>query len=224
MKIGLQTIPIQLVVHKKWLQSEMRVRINEAKVKQYAEEKRRGMIFPPPVIFMGPDEIYRVGDGFHRILADKENGETQITANLRSGLLKDAVLHNLKANREGQGLLFSAGDFSKAVRFLLTNKDFQGWSRTKISQAVGCSPSLVSRIAVDELGQAKGTGQHRVVEPEKVYEQLKAGKSCAQVAEELNVAERTVYRRVKDYCYQTCPTCGGSGRILREETNHDRAS
>src|SRR5580693_5938499 len=111
MKVGLTTIPIKHIMKKEWLRSEMRAKVLDRKVNQYAKEKKAGAIFPPPVVFMEPDELLRVGDGFHRILADYKNGTKEIEIDLRAGTLKNAVLWNLKANREGQGLLFSHGDF-----------------------------------------------------------------------------------------------------------------
>lgn len=223
MKVGIQKIPIHLLVYKGWLKSEMRVRIIDAKVKQYAEEKAKGMLFPPPVVFFSEeDEIYRVGDGFHRILAEEKNGSNKIEVNLRPGLLKEAVLFNLKANREGQGLLFSHGDFTKAVKFMLESKEFKGWTNRQIAEAVGCTFGLVSRVTIKFGFARKKNGRRPAIEPETVMEKLRAGATCEQIAEELKVSPRTVYRRVDASCYETCPTCKGTGRVLKDDDSRPK--
>jgi hypothetical protein len=78
MLVGIQTLSIGLIRHKTWLRSEMRVRLNEQKVKQYAREKRGGSHFPAPVVFQDPDGIFWTGDGFHRIEADFQNKEPKV--------------------------------------------------------------------------------------------------------------------------------------------------
>jgi uncharacterized protein YggU (UPF0235/DUF167 family) len=214
-KAGLTEIPLIGLVHKKWLCSEMRVKIFENKVDQYAQEKKKGSLFPPPVVFLNPSEIYYVGDGFHRILADKKNGLTKIQCNVRPGGLKEAILHNLKANREGQGILFQHGDFTKAVKVMLTSPEFKGWTNRQIANAVGCTFGLVSRVVIKYGFARKKQGRRPVIIPEEVIAMLKQGMTHKEIAEKLGVSERTTYRREIMSYYMTCPTCSGKGKILK---------
>ena len=218
-KMGLQSLPIFVLMRKKWLDAEMRVSLNQKKIGQYAKEKQAGAYFPPPVVFIDQEEIYWVGDGFHRIMAENDMGHKNIDVVVRNGSLKDAILHNLKANREGQGLLFSPGDITKSVKFMLTSKMFAGWSRTKIAESVGCTPGMVSKVAIKNLGQRKHPRMGRKPDMEtadKVCKMIQNGKSHREIANELGLSERTTYRREILCRFQECPTCKGTGKVLKE--------
>lgn len=216
-ELGLQKIGINMLRYKNWLQSEMRVRLNQDKIKQYAREKKKGADFPAPIVFLHPkDEIYYVGDGFHRIEADFINGTTQTKVIVKPGGLKEAILFNLKANRENQGMGFAPGDISKSIKRLLTDKLFKGLTRLQISESVGCSYSLVSKVAL-KLGLPRAkTGVRPVVDPNEVAKMLAGGMTHQAVADKLGVSIRSVYRREISSQFEDCPHCHGSGRVLKE--------
>jgi hypothetical protein len=212
-----QSVRIASLRHRTWLNTEMRVALNQDKVNQYAAEKKKGTRFPPPVVFVGADGVYRVGDGFHRIEADYNRGVTEVECDIRPGEVKDAILHNLTANRESNGLPFSNGDLSKSCKRLLTDPAFEGWTRMQIHKAIGCNYSLVSKVAL-KLGLPRcKTGVRPVVEPEKVAQLLHEGKTHKEIADELGVSERTTYRREISSRFEDCPHCRGTGKVLKEE-------
>jgi hypothetical protein len=216
LKMGLQTLPISFLKRKDWLRAEMRVKMNVGKVRQYADEKKRGAHFPPPVVFCNHEEVYWVGDGFHRIEADVMNKEKEIAVDVRKGGLKEAIMWNLRANRESQGLPFRQGDITKAVKYMLLSPMFKEYTRTQIAEIVGCTSGMVSRVAIDRLGFRKHPKMGRKKDPttaKKVVEGLMAGKSHKEVAEELGLSERTTYRREKDAGYMKCPHCNGTGLV-----------
>ena len=217
MILGLQLLSIRFIRHKSWLQSEMRIMLNKKKVQQYAREKNSGSYFPAPVAFIDPDGIYWTGDGFHRIEADFMNGKKEIEVVVKPGTIKEAILFNLKANRENQGLSFAPGDISKSVKRLLTDKLFKKWTRLQISQAVGCSYSLVSKVAL-KIGLPRcKTGVRPVVIPEDVAKMLANGMKHQEVADKLGVSVRSVYRREISSQFEDCPHCHGSGRVLKQQ-------
>lgn len=213
-----QTVTVGALIHKKWLVTEMRVKVNLAKVTQYAQEKKKGARFPPPVVFCDETGVYRVGDGFHRILADKENKKPMIEIDIRPGGLKEAILHNLKANREANGLPFQRGDISKSIKTLLTLPEFEGWSRMRIHQEVGCNYSLVSKIALQIGLPRHKSGMRPVVDREKVKEMIAGGKTYKQVAEELKVSKTCLYNSGVRDLFEDCPHCRGTGRVLKPES------
>ena len=49
MILGLQTLSLRTLTHKKWMMPEMRLTLNRKKVQQYAREKQLGAHFPAPV-------------------------------------------------------------------------------------------------------------------------------------------------------------------------------
>lgn len=217
MLLGLQEVSINLLMHERWMQSEMRKMLNTAKVEQYAKEKQQGAGFPAPVVFVDHDQIYWTGDGFHRIKAEQKNDSSTVEVFLKSGTLKDAILHNIKANREGQGLLFLPGDLKKSVKTLLSSKEFKGWSRMKIHQTVGCSYSLVSVVAKQiGLPPAK-TGVRPIVDADYIAEQMAGGRNRVELAKELGVGVRTLYRREISAQFTDCQHCHGSGKVLKNK-------
>lgn len=217
MLLGRQTLSIRFVRHKKWLQSEMRVMLNKKKVQQYAREKDAGSHFPDPVVFIDPDEIYWTGDGFHRIEADYVNGEKEIEVLVKLGTIKEAILFNLKANRENQGLSFAPGDITKSIKRLLTDNLFKKWTRLQISEVVGCTYSMVSKVAL-KIGLPRcKTGVRPIVIPEDVAQMLAGGMTHQQVADKLGVSVRSVYRREISARFEDCPHCHGSGKVLKKQ-------
>ncbi len=210
-----QLVPIKHLTHKNWLKCEMRVSINQKKVDQYAAEKKKGSRFPPPVVFFDEDEIYWTGDGFHRIEADAKNGKPTIECDVRPGTRKDAILFNLRSNQESQGLPFQPGDMKKSIKILLTDPEFEGWTRMQIHKAVGCSYSLVSVVAKAIGLPPCKTGRRPEIDNAEVVRRLAEGASYKQVAAEMGVAERTIYREEVRSHFEECPHCKGTGRVLK---------
>lgn len=215
MLLGLKKTPLILLRHKNWMRSEMRVSLNSGKVQQYRQEKNAGAHFPAPVAFVDPDEIYWVGDGFHRIEADHLNGETKCEVVLRPGTMVDAILHNLRANRESQGLSFGPGDISKSCKILLTDPSFKKYTRKQISEVVGCTYSMVSKVAA-KIGLPKiNTGRGKSCPVDEVVRLLSEGKSKQEIADLLGVGVRTVYREDVRSQFEDCPHCNGRGKVLK---------
>lgn len=222
MLLGLQHVSIRNLRHEKWLKAEMRVRINTRKVRQYASEKKNGAKFPPPVVFVDADGIYWTGDGFHRIQAEDKNGKTSVECNLKAGTLKDAILWNLKANREANGMPFSYGDFTKAVTTILMSPLFKDWNRAKVAEHVGCTLGLVSKIALHKLGLPKSKKAAKdsptAVDPSTIAEMRANGNNCSQIAKELSITRATAQRiGAASPLLIDCPHCKGSGKILKEK-------
>lgn len=211
MKLGRQTVPIASLITRNWLATEMRVRVSQAKVDQYAQEKAAGAEFPPPVVFIDPkSEIMRVGDGFHRILAERLNGAKQIEINLMRGGRLDAILYGIETNREQRGLPFALGDKTKCILTLLRDPVASKWSNDRIAEVVGCAPSRVAQCAIE-----KGVPRPKVVID-------KSGKdrpyhSPAQRRCLLNRKRAQAEARKAAREQITCPHCQGRGYIMRED-------
>ena len=219
MLAGLQMVPIRVLMHKDWLRSEMRVSINQKKVEQYAREKAAGHRFPSPVAFVDSEEMYWLGDGFHRVQADSENGREEVEVFVRPGAFKDAVLWNLKANRESQGLPFAQGDFTKAAKVLLTEPCFGRMSDKQIADIIGCSKIIVGRAA-RALGRPprKRIGKRGSVtddEAERAIQMRGNGASLRKIAEVLGRDFHTV-KGVVAGRFQRCPHCNGTGKVPGE--------
>jgi len=77
--------------------TQTRVATNDDAIESYAEEMAQGAIFPPVTIFFDGSK-YWLADGFHRLLAVKRNGGTEIEAEVQPGSRTDALKHALGAN------------------------------------------------------------------------------------------------------------------------------
>ncbi len=144
------------------------------------------------------------------------NKTGHVEVDVRPGTLKDAILFNLKANREANGLAFGPGDITKSCKTLLTSQDFAGWPRKQISEAVGCTYGMVSKVARRiGLPPAK-TGVRPIIDPMEVARKLESGMTHQQIADELGVSVRSIYRREISSLFDPCPHCHGSGKVLRK--------
>ena len=94
---------------------QTRAALNLATVKEYAAAERDlGAVFPPVTVFLGPDGVYRLADGFHRLEVARRQGHKTIVADVREGGFIDALKVALLANA-AHGLRRTAADKSNAV-------------------------------------------------------------------------------------------------------------
>jgi len=213
----------------------MRCKINDAKVAQYAAEKIEGDVFPIPVVFCDPKtQLFWVGDGFHRILADKANGVKVVQVNVFRGRKMDAILHCINVNKLQRGLPMTTGDKVKAVETLLKAPECQEWTLTKIAETVGCAVPTVSHVK-DRLGIERPevitdkngrTRSRQCVDKDrievaarraKVKQLLMDGATQQTIADELGASRSSISRDVfelkREADLQVCPHCNGSGYV-----------
>lgn len=241
MKLGKQELSVSCLIRRNWLDTEMRAAINQTKVRQYAMEIKDGANFPLPVAFIDPkDEIVRVGDGFHRILAYEENGVDKISVDLKRGSRRDAFLYGIESNRKQKGMPFSTGDLEKCILTLLKDEETRKWQQNKIAETVGCSQGYVSTVAkkfkdvvdrpdtiVDRNGVVRSMPQSKdkavVIErKEKALDMFARGTPKIEIGRKLGVARASVQRYIKDAMEEAelvkCPHCNGTGLIKQGET------
>lgn len=215
MKLGKADIPVRDLIRRNWLDTEMRCRINESKVAQYAAEMKDGACFPPPVVFVDHDELYRVGDGFHRILAHRLNKKATIEVDLRKGGRREAFLHGITVNRKQLGMPFNQGDKERCILTLLKDEETQKWPQAKIAETVGCAQGYVSQVVkkfslerpavvFDSRGKAHSRPKVRKESEEtearrkEALELWLAGEKKKDIAAALNVGRSTVQNYIQD--------------------------
>ncbi len=94
---------------------QTRAALNLATVKEYASAvSDLGAVFPPVTVFLGPDGVYRLADGFHRLEVARRQGHKTIAAEVREGGFIDALKVALLANA-AHGLRRTAADKRNAV-------------------------------------------------------------------------------------------------------------
>lgn len=124
--------------------TQSRVEIHTEVASEYADAIKGGAEFPPVVVFHdGAD--YWLADGFHRYHAHKQAGKASISAEVKTGTQRDAVLYSLGANC-AHGLRRSNADKRKAVAAMLADAEWSQWSDRKIAEACGVSHPFVSAM------------------------------------------------------------------------------
>jgi len=140
--------------------TQMRVSINQDKVKDYAEKMREGEVFDPvATVFDGT--TYWLVDGFHRYFAAQAAGAKDINVTYKPGTLEDAQDMALSAN-DKHGLPRSHEDKRKAVETALTMKRHAQKSDRELGKLCKVSHTFVAMIrnpAVKEK-QAKNLSKH----------------------------------------------------------------
>lgn len=146
--------------------TQMRVKLNDETVSEYAELYQDGKELPPvKVVYDGTD--YYLWEGFHRYHARRQAGLGTIPAEVTTGTKRDAVLLACGANSE-HGLRRSNGDKRKAVETLLKDKQWGKWSDNKIADMACVAQQTVSRIR-GELTQSVNSNTTRIGKDGKSY-------------------------------------------------------
>lgn len=189
--------------------TQIRAAINEDVVTQYAERMAAGDVFPPVVLFHDGSAYY-VGDGFHRTMAAKRNGLSEIPSDVRPGTKQDALWFALGANKEN-GLQLTKADKKHAI--LLALQTWPERSMVQMSEQIGCSLSYVKTVkdqvfTSEDLPSrvtgkdgksypaSRNTGPHP--KAEEVKRMVLAGESTAAIASVLAVSNTTVTKTRKE--------------------------
>jgi hypothetical protein len=125
--------------------TQTRVRTNLEKVEEYKELIASKITLPPPVIFQQGKNNY-VGDGIHRILAQKALGFDEIEVIVKEGDKRDALLYSITENAK-HGLQRTSGDKKKAIQILLDDEEWGEWSNVVIAKKAGVSHQYVAKIS-----------------------------------------------------------------------------
>ncbi|HJT33533.1 MAG TPA: ParB/RepB/Spo0J family partition protein [Pirellulales bacterium] len=122
--------------------TQIRAKIDEPTVAEYAEQMAAGAAFPPPVVFHDGQD-YWLADGFHRLAAARLAGLTKIDCEVRLGGQRDARLCAVGANSD-HGLRRTNEDKRRAVGLLLADYEWSQKSDRWIAEACGVSDRFVN--------------------------------------------------------------------------------
>lgn len=124
--------------------TQLRLRQEEKLLEEYSAAMRRGEQFPPVVVFHDGQDHW-LADGFHRHEAARRAGFTEITAEVRPGTRREAVLYAAGANAQ-HGLRRSHADKRRAVQVLLEDPEWQAWSDREIARRCAVHHELVGQL------------------------------------------------------------------------------
>lgn len=134
--------------------TQSRVKIDENVVAQYADDMLNGAEFPQIVLFHdGLD--YWLADGFHRYFANKRINSPNISADVRDGSVRDAILHGIMANNQ-HGLRPTNEDKRKGVMTMIKDIEWQEHSNREIAAICGVSHTMVNDMRKQLEGKPSG--------------------------------------------------------------------
>jgi hypothetical protein len=122
-------------------------------LQEYAIMINEGAEFPPVVVF-DTDVGYLLADGFHRIEAHRLAGKRKISAEIKEGTRRDALLYSFGANSK-HGQRMTRADKRKVVGLLLADPEWSLWSDNEIARQVGVTQPFVSGMR-KELRETTG--------------------------------------------------------------------
>lgn len=122
--------------------TQIRAAINEETVAEYAEQMTAGVVFPPVVLFHDGNAYY-LADGFHRTMAARRIGATDIPAEVQAGTKEDALWFALGANRKN-GQRLNANDKRHAI--LLALQTWPEKSVKQIAEQIGVNQGYAGKV------------------------------------------------------------------------------
>lgn len=121
-----------------------RKELDKDTVNEYIERMQEGDKFPPVVVFDDGEKKW-LADGFHRYEASKLTGFLDITAEVKEGSRRDAILYSVQANAD-HGKRRTNADKRKAVMTLLNDPEWSKWSNMEISRRCLVNEKTVRNI------------------------------------------------------------------------------
>lgn len=124
--------------------TQIRERIDEDTVAEYASRVQDGNDFPACIIFHDGSDQW-LADGFHRVMGHKRAGKPSILCDVRKGTKRDAILYACGANSL-HGLRRTNADKRRAVMTLLGDVEWVTWSNREIARRCGVDESTVRSL------------------------------------------------------------------------------
>ena len=152
--------------------TQPRAKLDQAMIDSYAEDMQRGDKFPPVIVFYDGTN-YWLADGFHRFYAARKAGVTALSAEVRQGRQREAILYSVGVNAT-HGLRRTNADKHRAVMTLLEDKEWVAWSDREIARQCKVSQPIVSslrRDLSDNETQIADDSKRMVRRGDTVYEQ-----------------------------------------------------
>ena len=132
--------------------TQMRVAgIDPSVVADYAAAMEDGAVFPPIFVYFD-GTAYWPGDGFHRIEAARRIDREIISADVREGGQRDALLLAARANAN-HGLRRTQADKRRSIETLLRDPEWSRWSDREIGKACAVDHKTVGKVKRELTGE-----------------------------------------------------------------------
>ena len=124
--------------------TQSRVSLSESAVAEYADAMQQGATLPPIVVFHD-GSTYWLADGFHRVMAATRSGVEWLSAEIKRGTKRDAILYSVGANA-AHGLPRTNADKRRAVTMLLEDEEWAQWADREIARRCAVSHQTVANV------------------------------------------------------------------------------
>jgi hypothetical protein len=184
---------------------QMRAKMDQDTINDYAERLREGDKFPAVILYHDGTQ-YHLADGWNRYFAHKQAGLEIINADVREGTRRDAIYYALSANAKN-GLRRTIDDKRKAVMTMLDDMEWSEKSDREIAIACAVSNPFVSKLRKaegkqpDSISVKRGDLEYKLpnqalkekhepeVQPEEEDKLFEMATEIQSMAEELEKAE-----------------------------------
>lgn len=127
--------------------TQPRSAIFDETVAEYVDAMERGEPFPPVVLFFDGSD-YWLADGFHRFAAAEQLRRGGLSADVRQGTQRDAVLFSVGVNAD-HGRPRTNADKRRAVARLLHDDEWGAWSDREIARRCRVGAPLVGTLRAE---------------------------------------------------------------------------
>ena len=135
--------------------TQIRVKIDQNIVDEYAEAIEAGAIFPGITVFVPKNsQRYILADGFHRLAAAKKIGRKIIGVEVKEGGVHEALHYALSANA-AHGIRRSNADKANAVQLALKDPHYDEWKLREVADLCHVSHELVRRLKGEQIDGKK---------------------------------------------------------------------
>lgn len=169
--------------------TQMRERLDDATIDDYAAHLLDGAVFPPVIVFYDGAE-YWLADGFHRVWAYRKTWIHSIACQVLSGTRVDAIKYALHANATN-GRARSSSDLTRAYRVAVENALCAADDVSAVKGLLQCTQRWAEILTKDARDQAKAE------QAKKMQQGAEAGKTQREIAAELGVDHKTVGNTLK---------------------------
>ena len=154
--------------------TQVRVKIDQKIVDEYADAIESGAIFPPLVVFAPKNsERYVLADGFHRLAAAIKIGRKAIGVDVHEGGVHEALHYALSANSK-HGVRRSVVDRRNAVMLAFKDPHYDELSLRELSEVCQVSHELVRKMKGEQNVNTDNKVKPRPRKPAPTQDQIDA--------------------------------------------------
>lgn len=147
--------------------TQVRESVNQEKVNEYTSLLQEGIEFDPIELYNDGAQIH-ISSGWHRYLAHRSAGLTEIAAIVHVGTARDAFFNGIKANGPSP-IPYNTLDYIKQLRRFQEDEEYSQWSVSQKAKWMHCSRTTVTRllkkIQEENYQEAKEATE---IKPEKI--------------------------------------------------------